>query len=175
MTRPKTIHNVQKMARAARDGLREQSFALWRDGSKPYQIAKKLKVHERTVGRWIARFRKDGRKAVAEQQRGPAPALGRKLGAQGLKKLDAIIRDKTPDQLKFRFALWSSLAVKEVGKAKFGVDISRRTARRYMHKLGYSYQCPERRAREQDAEPSGSGRSRPTPRSAPRPRAAGPR
>ena len=152
MTRPKTIHNVQKMARTARAGLRKQAFELWNNNSTPYQIAKTLKVHERTVGRWVARFKKGGRKAVEERRRGPAPALDRKLGTQGLKKLDEIVRDKTPDQLKFRFALWSSLAVKEVVKAKFGVDISRRTARRYMRRLGYTYQCPERRAREQDAK-----------------------
>ena len=152
MNKTKTIYNVQKMARSAREEMRKKAFDLWKTGTTPYKIAQTLKVHERTVGRWIARFMKVGRKAISEHRRGPEPALNRKLDANGLRKLDGIIRDKTPDQLKFPFALWSSRAVKEAVKHKFGVEISRRTARRYMRRLGYTYQCPERRAREQDAE-----------------------
>ena len=60
------------------------------------------------------------------------------------------IADKTPDQLKFDFALWSSKAIKEYVYRKFGIDISRRTARRYMKALGFTYQCPIRRAKEQN-------------------------
>lgn len=57
--------------------------------------------------------------------------------------------DKTPDQLKFKFALWSSRAVKELVSSRFGIQISR-TARRYMQELGFAYQSPIRLAREQN-------------------------
>ena len=58
--------------------------------------------------------------------------------------------DKTPDQLKFDFALWSSKAIKEYVQREYGMSISRRTARRYMQKMGFTCQCPVKAAREQN-------------------------
>ena len=44
--------------------------------------------------------------------------------------------DKTPDQLKSDFAPWSSRAIREYVRRAYGMSISRRTARRYMQKMG---------------------------------------
>ena len=54
--------------------------------------------------------------------------------------------------MKFDFALWSSKAIQEYVKRTMGIEISRRTARRYMNKLGFTYKVPERRAKEQNSE-----------------------
>ena len=58
--------------------------------------------------------------------------------------------DKTPDQLKSDFAPWSSRAIREYVRRAYGMSISRRTARRYMQKMGFTYQCPVKAAREQN-------------------------
>ena len=58
--------------------------------------------------------------------------------------------DKTPDQLKSDFAPWSSKAIREYVRRAYGMSISRRTARRYMQKMGFTYQCPVKAAREQN-------------------------
>ena len=49
----------------------------------------------------------------------------------------------------FDFALWSSRAVVAYVQKKFRKTICRRTARRYLRRLGFTCQCPIRRAREQ--------------------------
>ena len=58
-----------------------------------------------------------------------------KLSDAQMKELKKAVIDKTPDQLKFDFALWSSKAIKEYVQREYGMSISRRTARRYMQKL----------------------------------------
>ncbi len=73
-----------------------------------------------------------------------------KLSDAQMKELKKAVIDKTPDQLKFDFALWSSKAIKEYVQREYGLSISRRTARRYMQKMGFTYQCPVKVAREQN-------------------------
>ena len=72
-----------------------------------------------------------------------------KLSDAQMKELKKAVIDKTPDQLKFDFALWSSKAIKEYVQREYGMSISRRTARRYMQKMGFACQCPMKAAREQ--------------------------
>ena len=58
--------------------------------------------------------------------------------------------DKTPDQLKSDFAPWSSRAIREYVRRAYGMSISRRTARRYMQRMGFTCQCPVKAARERN-------------------------
>ena len=58
--------------------------------------------------------------------------------------------DKTPDQLKSDFAPWSSKAIREYVRRAYGMSISRRTARRYMQRMGFTCQCPVKAARERN-------------------------
>ena len=73
-----------------------------------------------------------------------------KLSDAQMKELKKAVIDKTPDQLKFDFAPWSSKAIREYVRREYGMSISRRTARRYMQKMGFTYQCPVKAAREQN-------------------------
>ena len=61
--------------------------------------------------------------------------------------------DKTPDQLKSDFAPWSSRAIREYVRRAYGMSISRRTARRYMQRMGFTCQCPVKAARERNPAP----------------------
>ena len=61
--------------------------------------------------------------------------------------------DKTPDQLKSDFAPWSSKAIREYVRRAYGMPISRRTARRYMQRMGFTCQCPVKAARERNPAP----------------------
>ena len=59
-----------------------------------------------------------------------------KLSDAQMKELKKAVIDKTSDQLKFDFAPWSSKAIREYVRREYGMSISRRTARRYMQKMG---------------------------------------
>lgn len=146
----RTVNNVQALTEAKRCAIRRKIFTAFTDGLTRYAAARKFHLHERTVGRWYKKFKESGEAAVHGSKRGPR-AGGRlhKLSDAQMKELKKVVIDKTPDQLKFNFALWSSKAIKEYVQSEYGQSISRRTARRYMQKMGFSYQCPVRFAREQ--------------------------
>lgn len=145
------MNNVQSLPENGRSVIRKKVYAAYKAGLTKYAAAMKCHVHERTVGRWYEKFYELGAQAVHGSRRGPKPGGEKhKLSDQQLADLKRIITDKTPDQLKFKFALWSSRAVKELVLGRHGLQISRRTARRHMQKLGFTYQSPIRLAREQN-------------------------
>lgn len=80
---------------------------------------------------------------------------GRKLGedrlltAQQERQIQRLIRDKTPDQIKLPYALWSRQAVAELILDQFGVAVAVRTMGTYLKRWGFTPQKPLRRAYEQ--------------------------
>lgn len=60
------------------------------------------------------------------------------------------ITDKTPDQLKFPFALWTRKAVQELIKQLFSIEMPIRTVGEYLNRWGFTPQKPLRRAYEQN-------------------------
>lgn len=147
----RTVSNVQSLPECGRAVIRKKVYAAFKSGQTKYAAAMKCHVHERTVGRWYAKFAEHGIEAIHGSKRGPKPGGEKhKLSDLQLAELKRIITDRTPDQLKFKFALWSSKAVKELVSRKYGAQICRRTARRYMQKLGFTYKTPIRLAREQN-------------------------
>lgn len=143
--------NLKSLPRAKREVFRRQAFAAFKAGKKAYSVAKDLNLNESCVDNWYARFRREGDSALKEHRRGPAPETKASLSAEEVQALLKAVTGTTPDQLMFDFALWSSRAVVAFVAKKFGKRICRRTARRYLQRLGFTYQCPIRRAREQNA------------------------
>ncbi len=60
-----------------------------------------------------------------------------------------MICDKTPDQLKLTFALWTRQAVQEFIKQRFDIRIAIRTVGTYLKRWGFTPQKPLKRAYEQ--------------------------
>lgn len=144
--------NLKSLPRAKREVFRQQAFDAFKSGRKAYAVAKELNLNESCVDNWYARFRREGGAALVERRRGPASATRATLTAEEIQLLLKAVTGTTPDQLMFDFALWSSRAVVAYVARKFKKQICRRTARRYLQHLGFTYQCPIRRAREQNAE-----------------------
>ena len=149
--KPCTLINVQALPEPQRAKYRRKVYACYKAGMTKYAAAQKCRIYETTVGRWYKRFDEAGEAAVHGGKRGPKPGGEKhKLSDEQMKELKKVVIDKTPDQLKFDFALWSSKAIKEYVQCEYGMSISRRTARRYMQKMGFTYQCPVKAAREQN-------------------------
>ena len=90
-------------------------------------------------------------------QNGGLPALkpktsGRKQGEQTLlsdvqeREMKRIIIDKTPDQYKMRFMLWTREAISGLALELFGVKLSLQCVSNYMKRWGFSCQRPTKRA-----------------------------
>jgi hypothetical protein len=60
-----------------------------------------------------------------------------------------LIADKTPDQLKMPYALWTRTAVGQLIKLRFGIELPVRTMGLYLQRWGFTPQKPMKKAYEQ--------------------------
>lgn len=125
---------------------RLKAIAMCREGRGPGEIARRLGVNRRSVHRWLASYRGQGRQGVA-----PIPAPGRPP------KLDAGEREKLARMLLkgarawgYPTDLWTGPRVRDLVHRKFGISYHANHISRLLRSLGFSPQRPERRARERD-------------------------
>ena len=78
------------------------------------EVAGALGVHLKTITRWTGEHKKHGAAVFAVRKRGPKTGEARHLSPQQEKTLQRMIVEKTPDQLKLAFALWTRRAVCEL-------------------------------------------------------------
>lgn len=142
--------NLKSLPKAKREQLRSAAFQAFQQKRTAYAVAKELQLNESCVGAWFRKFAKDGETATVEKKRGPSVSPHATLTIKERAVLVKAITGSTPDQLMFDFALWSSRAVVAFVRRRFHKDMGRRAARRCLQRLGFTYQCPIRRAREQN-------------------------
>ncbi len=71
---------------------------------------------------------------------------GRLLSGEQEQQVQWLIRDRTPDQLKMRYALWTRQAVSELIEARFDIRLPVRTMDKYLKRWGYTPQKPLKKA-----------------------------
>jgi transposase len=60
-----------------------------------------------------------------------------------------LIQDRTPDQLKMNYALWTRQAVSELIAHRYGIRLQVRTIGKYLKRWGYTPQKSLKKAYEQ--------------------------
>ena len=141
--------DARKLSPEVQEEKRKQAIRLHKKG-KPYkEIAELVEVHFETVGKWVRAYRESGIQAVSSKVRGRKKGASRKLTAEQEKVIQQLIIDKTPDQLKMVYALWTRKAVLELIQDKMGVKLAIRTVGNYLSSWGFSPQKPLKRAYEQ--------------------------
>jgi len=106
-------------------------------------------VNANTVWKWWRKYQAGGAGSLKSVQRGRPSGINRLLEASQEEEIRKLICDKTPDQLKLTFALWTRQAIKELIKLRFGIKIAIRTVSTYLKRWGFTPQKPLRRAYEQ--------------------------
>lgn len=134
------------------DELRLRAISLWKKGFNRRRIAALLDVHYNTVGRWIAAYEIEGPGALRSAKRGRKKGGSRNLTAAQERKIQKVITDKTPDQIKMPFALWTRRAVCDLVEKRYNVRLPERTCGDYLKRWGFSAQRPARRNYEQNPE-----------------------
>ena len=142
--------DARKLTPEAQQQLRHQAIRLRKRGFTHHQIAGIIGAHPTRICRWCRAYETGGPKAVTLRQRGRRPGSGRRLSGAQEKQLRQMIRDKTPDQLKLAFALWTRLAVQQVIGQQWGLRLPIRTVGAYLRRWGFTPQKPIRRAYEQN-------------------------
>ena len=126
--------------------LRNQAIRLRRSGRKYREIAEIVGVHLGTVSKWCDIYEREGSKGIRVKKRGRKVGSHRTLTSEQEKEIQKLIQDKVPDQLKLPFALWTRIAVKQLIKRIYSVDMPIRTVGEYLRRWGFTPQKPLRRA-----------------------------
>lgn len=134
------------------DELRSRAISLWKKGYNRRKTASLLDVHYNTVGRWITAYETQGVGALRSAKRGRKKGGSRNLTPAQEKEIQRVITDKTPDQLKMAFALWTRRAVCDLVEERCGVRLPERTCGEYLKRWGFTAQRPARRNYEQNPE-----------------------
>jgi len=143
----KTI-DARSYSHAMLETMRCGAVARVAAGESPEAVAAGLGINRRTIYRWLSSYHYGGDDAIKAK---PVPGAPRKLNDKQLAKLARLIREQTPLQLKFEFALWTLAIIRELIRREFGVGLSEVSVGRLMKRLGFSPQRPLYRAWQQDS------------------------
>ena len=142
--------DARKLKPEVQQELRKQAIRLRKTGMKQKQIAEILGVYPTTVSKWCRAYKKQGSQAIRVKKRGRPDGACRTLSAEQEKQIQKAIVDKEPDQLKLPFALWTRIAVQQLIKHLYAIEMPVRTVGEYLNRWGYTPQKPLRRAYEQN-------------------------
>lgn len=143
--------DARKLQAAAIEEKRRQAVKLRKKGMTRAEIGDIVGVHADTVGRWLKCYRRGGSKALALKRRGRRAGSGRRLDPRQERKIQLLLFDKTPDQLKLPYALWTRESVRELINVECGMDLPIRTVGHYLKRWGMTPQKPAKRAYEQQS------------------------
>lgn len=143
------IADARTLSPDAQESLRLRAVkAVVEEGKTRVETAKIFGVGRIIVGRWVARYRRDGQASLMKKKRGRRSADMRLLQPHQCATTVRMITDKCPDQLKLPFALWTREAVGNLIEKKWGLKLSIRTVGNYLSRWGFTPQKPLRRAYE---------------------------
>ena len=139
--------DFRSIGRAAQETLRRRAIVLVeRDGASQAEAARAVGVQRQTVNIWVKRYREQGEDGLLDRRR----VSGRKgkgaLTAEQARQVRRWIADRTPDQLKLPFALWTSRAVRELIARRLGQRLGLSTVQLYLKRWGMTPQKPLARA-----------------------------
>jgi transposase len=141
----------RKMSTEAQARLRERAVRSVLSGQRRVAVARTLGLHRQVVDRWVKDYRKHGEAVFVAGKRGRRGGHGKLKGWQAA-TICNLLRDHTPDQLKFKFMLWTSEAVRALVFRKFRIKLSPSARQRYLKRWGLTPQKPAKVARERNPE-----------------------
>src|SRR5512133_679033 len=139
-----------KLNQQAQHELRKQAVRLRQkgfDNQKTSEIVGLCPSHVSTI--W-QKFLKGGWEAIQPGVRGRRYGEQRELTAEQEATIQKLLVDKTPDQLKLAFALWTREAIRLAIKQHTDKDLPLRTITDYLKRWGFTPQKPTKRAYEQN-------------------------
>lgn len=128
--------------------LRNRAIKLREDGMSNNETAKILGVNKETTSKWYSAYKRDGDKALKVKKTGRPKNVGKKLSDEQEAKIIRMLIDTTPEQLKFKFALWTIEAVQTLIKHETDIDMPISTVGYYLAKWKFTSKKPIKRAYE---------------------------
>ncbi len=141
--------DARKLSQDVQYALRKQIVRLRRQGRSNKEVAQIIGATERHTSKIWQKYLREGSFAIKLGQRGRRHGGSRKLTSEQELEVKKLLVDKTPDQLKLPFALWTRDAVRLAIKQRCGTDLPLRTITDYLKRWGFTPQKPTKRAYEQ--------------------------
>ncbi len=141
--------DARKLTKETQEQLRKQAIRLRKQGKTFKEIGQIVGVNGNTVWKWWTKYQAYGVASLKAGQRGKPIGTNRLLNSSQEEEIRKLICDKTPDQLKLTFALWTRQAIQELIKLRFRIKIAIRTVGSYLRRWGFTPQKPLRNAYEQ--------------------------
>lgn len=126
-----------------------QAAELFEQGIKPLEVARRLRVSDKSAYQWHELWRAGGVEALIS--RGPSGSRCR-LSPRCLEKLTAYLEQGPAAHGWVEDQVWTAARVATLIGRKFHVSYSVSGATRLMHRLGFSPQVPARRVAERDEQ-----------------------
>jgi transposase len=137
----------RKINDTTRAFLKTRARELRKTGKSYREIGEIIGVHLNTVASWLDPER--GARVSGFKIRGRKHGQQRTLSMEQERLIMKLIRDKTPEQLKLPFALWTRKSVRDLMYHRTGIMIPIRTVGEYLGRWGYTPQRPLKKAYEQ--------------------------
>lgn len=135
---------------AAQQELRNQVVRMREQGMTNLDAAKLVGLsHTTTSGIW-SKYKREGKKGILIKRRGRKDGEKKKLSPSDEANIIKRLIDTTPEQLKFKFVLWTREAVKQLIKHDIGIDMPISTVGHYLQKWEFTSQVPIKRAYERN-------------------------
>ena len=134
----------------AQEDIRKKAVRAVLEGRTRLEAAALFGVSNKKVGEWVRMYKEGGEKTLKAKKRG-RPTGGSLKPWQAANTVRTVI-DRTPDQLKFPFCLWTREAVAFLIEQRYGISLSVWTVGRYLARWGMTPQKPLRRAFEQNPD-----------------------
>jgi transposase len=128
---------------------RRRAVKLREKGVRVNDVARECELSRGTVIAAHKAYCLGGWAGMALKPRGRSTGVGRRLNAEQEIEVQKLIRDKTPDQIKMPYALWSRTAVMELIGQRFKIKLPVRTVGTYLARWGFTPQKPIKKAYEQ--------------------------
>ena len=142
--------DIRKLNQQAQFELRKQVVRLRQKGMGTKEISEITGISVPHISTIWQKFQRGGLNAIKPGVRGRRHGDQRQLSSDQEKAIRKLLVDKTPDQLKLHFALWSRDAVRLAIKQQFGMELPLRTITDYLKRWGFTPQKPAKRAYEQN-------------------------
>jgi transposase len=140
---------MRSLSFEAREERRRQVIGLRRRGWAYEAIAGETGLSRTGVFNICKRHAQEGARGLKDKLGGRKTGDFRALTVEQEADIRKLICDKTPDQLKMGFALWSRPAVRELIHARHGLELTVQAVGKYLSRWGFTPQKPIKRAYEQ--------------------------
>lgn len=144
--------DARRLSPATQYELRKQYIRLRKKGMSNLLAAETVGLSVTRCSNIWRMYQSGGLESIKPKPRGRRHGEQRQLTAEQETELQVLLVDKTPDQLKFAFALWTRDAVRLLIKKKYAMDLPLRTITDYLKRWGFTPQRPTKRAYEQKPE-----------------------